>query len=215
MVVRGLRHQLDGPRPHVVLENLDGPRLSTLVRRHGRLSEQQYLPLAIEIASALHYFGHVDLCHLDIKPSNIIMGAPARLIDLTVARSAAAAAEITGSIGTDAYMSPEQCDPGRRGTPGYASDVWGLGATLFEAVAGYRAFDAGDRDADDPVARHPQLVAAPYGLPGQVPAEVAKVVYAALDADPANRPLPAEIASALEPVLAAQPAVRLSPKIHH
>jgi serine/threonine protein kinase len=215
VVVRGLRHQLDGPRPHVVLENLDGPRLSTLVRRHGRLSEQQYLPLAIDVASALHYFRSVDLCHLDVKPSNIIMGAPARLIDLSVARPAAAAAAITGAIGTDRYMSPEQCDPGRRGEPGHASDIWGLGATLFEAVAGHRAFDDGDRDADDPELRHPQLVHPPRALPDQVPAEVAKTILSMLDPEPASRPLPREVAGALEPVLAGQPPARLSLKVRH
>ena len=37
VVVRGLRHDFDGPRPHVVLEHIDGPRLWTLIRRHGRL----------------------------------------------------------------------------------------------------------------------------------------------------------------------------------
>ena len=56
VVVRGLRHQLDGERPHAVLEHIEGPRLSSLIRRHGRLQEQQYLPLAIEVAGALHYF---------------------------------------------------------------------------------------------------------------------------------------------------------------
>ena len=55
VVVRGLRHELGGTRPHVVLEQIDGPRLSTLIRRYGPLQEQQYLPLAIEVASALHY----------------------------------------------------------------------------------------------------------------------------------------------------------------
>ena len=37
VVVRGLRHELEGERPHVVLEQIDGPRLSSLIRRHGRL----------------------------------------------------------------------------------------------------------------------------------------------------------------------------------
>ena len=39
VVVRGLRHELEGERPHVVLEQIDGPRLSSLLRRHGRLPE--------------------------------------------------------------------------------------------------------------------------------------------------------------------------------
>ncbi|WP_245154996.1 serine/threonine-protein kinase [Nocardioides sp. 1609] len=218
VVVRGLRHQLDGDRPHVVLENIDGPRLSSLIRRTGRLSEQQYLPLAIDLASALHYFRHVDVCHLDIKPSNVIMGAPARLIDLSVARPGERAARLEVPIGTDFYMAPEQClpgdGPGARGLPGHASDVWGLGATLFHAVAGYRPFDEGDPDAADTEARFPQLVDEPYTLPDGVPAAVADVLHATLRPDPADRPAPRDVADALEPVLAAQPAARLTFKVN-
>jgi eukaryotic-like serine/threonine-protein kinase len=193
VVVRGLRHELGGARPHVVLEQVDGPRLSSLVRRYGPLPEQQYLPLAIEIASALHYLRRIGWTHLDIKPSNVIMGAPARLIDLSVARPVEEAAR-SSRIGTDAYMSPEQWDPERYGAPGPASDVWGLGAILFEAVAGERAYDTFDEQR---------------ALPDRVPTEVAKIVYAALELDPADRPLPHEVAEALEPVLDRQPAVRL------
>lgn len=209
VVVRGLRHQLDGERPHVVLEQIDGPRLSTLLRRHGPLQEQQYLPLGIEIASALHYLRHVGWVHLDIKPSNVIMAAPARLIDLSVARPLAAAQALTSPIGTDAYLSPEQCLPPETGRPGHASDVWGLAATLFEAVSGRRPFAAGDLESADVRVRYPQLVADPGELPDRVPAEVAKVVYAGLERDPGNRPAPAEFAEALEPVLARQPRARL------
>lgn len=210
VVVRGLRHDLDGPRPHVVLEQVDGPRLSTLIRRHGALQEQQYLPLAIEVASALHYFRGLGYVHLDIKPSNVIMGAPARLIDLSVARPVERAAMLTVPIGTDSYMAPEQCDPPRTGTPGFASDVWGLGSTLFHAIAGVRAFPTGDPAAVDVDARFPQLREAPIGLPDQVPPDIAKTVLAMLDPDPAARPLPHQVAEALEPALARQPRARLA-----
>ncbi|MFC6286791.1 serine/threonine-protein kinase [Nocardioides sp. GCM10027113] len=214
VVVRALRHELEGPRPHLVLEHIDGPRLSSLIRRHGPLQEQQYLPLAIDIASALHYLRHVAVVHLDIKPSNVIMGAPARLIDLSVARDQDSAAALTGQIGTDFYMAPEQADPGgAHGVPGPASDVWGLGATLFHAVAGYRPFDEGARDGAELEARYPQLVEEPYELPARTPAEVAKIVYATLEKDPANRPLPREVSDALEPVLARQPRAKLTYKV--
>ena len=210
VVVRGLRHDLEGDRPHVVLEQVDGPRLSSLLRRHGRLPEQQYLPLAVEVAGALHYLRRLGWTHLDIKPSNIIMGAPARLIDLSVARPVDDAAALDTEIGTDAYMAPEQCAPGRAGRPGPESDVWGLGATLFEAVAGYRPFDRGDRSSPDPERRYPQLVEPPYELPAGTPHEVEKIVFAALEPDPADRPLPHELAEALEPVLARQPKARFA-----
>ncbi|UFN44476.1 serine/threonine-protein kinase [Nocardioides okcheonensis] len=207
VVVRGLRDGQDGDRPHVVLEHVDGPRLSSLVRRHGRLQEQQYLPLAIDVASALHYLRQVGWTHLDIKPSNIIMGAPARLIDLSVARPEEDARRLRHPIGTDAYMSPEQCDPTGPGgaVPSYASDVWGLGATLFHAVAGFRPFAHGDPDADDVRLRFPQLAQPPAPLPDGVPPTVAEVIAACLRPDPGARPLPHEVADALEPVLAGLP----------
>jgi eukaryotic-like serine/threonine-protein kinase len=208
VVVRGLRHDLEGARPHVVLEQIDGPRLSSLLRRHGRLPEQQYLPLGIEIAGSLHYLRRIGWTHLDIKPSNIIMGAPARLIDLSVARPIDDAAELDAEIGTDAYMAPEQCIPGKLGRPGPESDVWGLGATLFEAVAGYPAFDGGERRSSDLERRYPQLVDPPYEMPEGTPHEVEKILFAAMEPDPADRPLPHEFAEALEPVLARQPKAR-------
>jgi serine/threonine protein kinase len=215
VVVRGLRYDVDALRPHLVLEHIEGPRLSTLIRRYGRLSEQQYLPLAIDIASALHYFRHVDVCHLDIKPSNLIMGSPARLIDLSVARSSASAAAITGVIGTDAYLAPEQADPGVAGeVPGFASDVWGLGTTLFHAIAGERPFAEGDRESRTPSERHPQVSEPPRPLPSGVAPEVAEIVYAALEPRAADRPLPHEIAEALAPVLARQPKARLTFKVN-
>lgn len=194
VVVRGLRHELAGDRPHVVLEAIDGPRLSSLIRRYGPLQEHQYLPLAIEVASALHYLRRIGWTHLDIKPSNIIMAAPARLIDLSVARTVERARR-ADRIGTDAYMSPEQWEPETYGEPSPASDVWGLGATLFEAVAGHRACDLPTEELAD--------------LPDRVPAEVAKVIAACLELRPADRPAPHEIAEALEPVLDRQPPVRL------
>lgn len=210
VVARGLRAVLDGDRPHVVLEAIDGPRLSTLIRRHGPLPEQQYLPLGIEIASALHYFRRQRVVHLDIKPSNIIMGAPARLIDLSVARTDEAAAALTYPIGTDAYMAPEQCDPPRSGHPGAASDIFGLGATLFHAIAGYRPYDDGDGHADDVRRRFPQLDSLAYRLPDTIAPDVSAAVLACLEPDPASRPLPHQLAESLEPALARAPKGRLA-----
>jgi serine/threonine protein kinase len=207
VVVRGLRDGQDGDWPHVVLEHIDGPRLSSLVRRYGRLQEAQYLPLAIDVASALHYLRQIGWTHLDIKPSNVIMGAPARLIDLSVARLEKDARRLRHPIGTDAYMAPEQCDPTgpSTGVPSFASDVWGLGATLYHAVAGQRPFTSGDPDADDVRHRFPQLATAAAPLPDDVPPVVAEVIGACLRPDPDERPLPHEVAEALEPVLAGLP----------
>lgn len=204
-VVRHLRAELEGPRPHVVLEQLDGPRLSSLIRRYGPLEAQQYLPLAIEVASALHYLHRLDILHLDVKPSNIIMGAPAKLIDLSVARTVERATDLGYAVGTDRYMAPEQC----LGSPVAASDVFGLGATLFHAVAGYRPFDDG-AESGEAAARWPQLETLAFELPDHVPAELGKLIFACLDPDPAARPRPAEVADTLGPMLARTPRGRLA-----
>lgn len=212
-VVRGLRHDVVGERPHVVLEQVDGPRLSTLVRRHGTLHEQQYLALGIDLASALHYFGRIGYVHLDVKPSNIIMGAPARLIDLSVARQVEAAAALRHPVGTDPWMAPEQCDPVTLGGPGPASDVWALGATLHFAISGERPFASGAADATTVAERFPQISAPVPVLGPRVPAEVRDVVAACMAPRPADRPRPAEVSEAFEPVLARQPAAKLTYKV--
>ena len=98
--------------------------------------------------------------HLDVKPSNIVMGGPPRLIDLSVARTLAEAAALRAPIGTDAYMAPEQCEPdGRLGPP---ADVFGLAATLYTGLTGTRPFPP----CEDPLAaadrhRRPRSPAAP------------------------------------------------------
>lgn len=209
-IVRGFHAVLAGPRPLLVLEALDGPRLSTLVRRHGPLQLAQALPLAIELCSAAHYLHARGVVHLDIKPSNIIMGAPARLIDLSVARTVASAALLEVAVGTDDYMAPEQCDPRGAHRVGPPADMWGIGATLFHAIAGYRAFERPVGGEDVPERRWPQLVSAPDLLPAFVPTEVAELVLACLQPDPADRPTPVELAERVAPLMEALPKARLS-----
>ena len=199
IIVRGLHATTSGDRPYLALERLVGPRLSTLLRKHGSLPLDQLLPLGMELCSALHYLRGSDVVHLDVKPSNIIMGQSPRLIDLSIARSVEAAAGLDHAVGTDRYMAPEQCDPPRSGRPGPASDMWGLGATLFEAIAGHRAFPDGSTESDaSDQDRWPQLIDQPLDLPRGTPSALAAVVLAALSSDPRHRPEPVEMFDILE-----------------
>jgi eukaryotic-like serine/threonine-protein kinase len=210
VVVRSFDAVLGGPRPHLVLEHLEGPRLSSLIRRHGALAPEQLVPLAIQVASALHYLAGEGVVHLDIKPANIIMSAPPRLIDLSVALTLGDAARLDRPIGTDGYMAPEQCDPQELGPVGPAADVWGLGVTLYRAASGDRPFPKPETEPRDPAARWPQLTREPAPLGGRLPSVVADPIMACLAADPAARPAAREVAEALEPVLGLQPKPRLS-----
>ena len=208
-IVRSFDAVLDGARPHLVLEFLDGPRLSTLLRRYGVILEQ-LLPLALEVCAALHYMSAKQLVHLDVKPRNIIMSGPPRLIDFSVATRLDELAAIKTPIGTDAYMAPEQCDPERFAEIASPSDVWGLGVTLYEAISRSLPFPPPSSDSTLPPARrYPQLVADPRPLPHEVPETVASSVLACLEKRPENRPSARELTEALEPIVAGLPRARL------
>lgn len=201
VIVRGFDAVLDGPHPHLLIEHLEGPSLRRLIKRGGPLPMQQLLPLALHLAGALHYLAGEELVHLDVKPDNIIMGVPPRLIDLSIARDTGRASRAKRPLGTDAYMPPEQCDPASHpGAIGPASDVWGLGATLFHAAAGSKPFPLADEDD-----RYPQLREEPEPLPEWVPGELAILLAAMLEHDPAQRPGAAEVAARLEPLIAGLP----------
>jgi eukaryotic-like serine/threonine-protein kinase len=193
---------LDGPRPHITLEYLDGPRLSTLIRKYGYLPVEQAVPLALQLCSALHYMHQRRWVHLDVKPRNIIMGGPPRLIDLSVARTLKEAAELDTIVGTDAYMAPEQCDPGGARVIGPPADVWGLGVVLYQSLATHLPFPSRDEGGCD----YPQLEYEPYELMDEdVPLVIREIVSSCLRFDPAQRPSPKQISTALEPVMEALP----------
>jgi serine/threonine protein kinase len=209
-LVRGFGAVRGGPYPHLVLEHVEGPSLGKLVRRHGALSLDQLLPLALQLTAALQYLAAEGVAHLDVKPGNVVMGVPPRLIDLSIARPLEAAAALREPIGTDPYMAPEQCDPARwPGRVGPPADVWALGATLHHAARGEvpypRARDA--RGRQDPLARFPQLAPGrPPPLPAHLPAAFRWLVDAMLAPEPGARPTAAEVASALGPLVLEVPA---------
>ena len=210
VIMRGFDAVLDGTRPHIVVEHLEGPRLSSLVRRYGPLPAEQLVPLGVQLASAVHYLTNEGIVHLDIKPSNTIMGAPPRMIDFSVALTADEAADVTGTVGTDAYMAPEQADPERLGPVGIAADVWGLGVTLYRAATGVLPYSKPGAEDAPREERWPQLVEPAMPLEASIPPAVKDAIMWSLAFDPADRPTPAELSDQLEPVLGAMPKPRLS-----
>lgn len=205
-LVRGFGAVLAGPHPHLVLEHVEGPTLGRLLRREGPLALAQLLPLALHLLSALHYLACEGIVHLDVKPGNVVMSGPPRLIDLSVARPAGEARALHRAIGTDAYMAPEQCNPPGAGI-GPASDVWGAGATLLHAASGRAPFPRapGAEASGDPRVRFPQLRGEPPPDLAALPPALRELVAAMLHPDPSHRPTAREAAEALEPLAAQVP----------
>jgi eukaryotic-like serine/threonine-protein kinase len=192
VILRGFDAVLDPPHPHVLVEHLEGPTLRELLRSERTLPAQRVRRLGMSVASALHYMAGEGWLHLDLKPSNILMGEPPRVIDLSLARTFARAARVREPIGTNAYMAPEQCEPTGELTP--ATDVWGLGATLYQALAGWRPFPK-----PIPEERFRQLHEEARPLPPRVPRELSGAVLACLRPDPARRPTAVELFELLRP----------------
>jgi eukaryotic-like serine/threonine-protein kinase len=199
VLLRAFDAVLEGPHPHVLLEYVDGPTLRTMITRFGPLTLEQLLPLALHVVAVLHYLHRRGVVHLDVKPRNVVMSLPPRLIDFSLARSIESAKVLGGPIGTDAYMAPEQVDAATRGAEvGPATDIWGLGVTLYEAVAGTLPFPRSD------TVRFPQLEGEPEPLK-RVPPEFARLVDAMLARSPGERPSADDVALTLEPLVAAVP----------
>jgi serine/threonine protein kinase len=208
VIVRGFDAALDGPHPHLLLEHLEGPTLRRLIRRGGPIPLEQLLPLAAHVGAALHYMELQGVVHLDVKPENIVMGIPPRLIDLSIARPLERAARIRKPVGTDAYMPPEQCDPaGHPGEIGPPSDVWGLGATLHHALSGSVPFPRpkGARESEDLAVRFPQLVEDARPLPSRLPDGLGELIAGCLRRRPEDRISAAELVDGLGPLVAALP----------
>ncbi len=209
VIVRAFDAVIDGARPHLLLEHLDGPHLSTVLRTSA-ISIEQVLPLGLQLCSAVHYMGTQGVVHLDIKPRNVIMMGPPRLIDFSLALRTEELARVSSPLGTPNYMAPEQCDPSLFRQLGGATDVWGIGVTLYWALAQRSPFPEPSSDESAPLEeRYPQLVYRPVPLPADVTPALAELVETMLAPLPEERPAAWQVAAELEPLVAALPSPRL------
>ena len=200
-LVRGLESVLDGSFPHVLVEYVNGENLREALDERSAIAAGDALLLALDLLGAVAYLAESRVAHLDVKPSNVVLGDPVCLIDLGAARTLEELATRKTPIGTAAYMAPEQCDPGSYlvgiGPP---ADVWGVGGTLYHALTGHRPFSRPGPRGSDLVARYPQLVEDPLPIPDYVPAPVARVVAAMLAREPGDRPTAQEAFETLRPM---------------
>jgi serine/threonine-protein kinase len=125
--------------PCIVMEYLPGPNLAGRVRVEGPLAPTEAASVLAQVADGLAAAHAAGLVHRDVKPANVLFDAAtrrAKLADFGLARpeGAATLTETGATIGTPAYMSPEQAEG--RPTVDARSDVYGLGATLYEALTG-------------------------------------------------------------------------------
>jgi eukaryotic-like serine/threonine-protein kinase len=125
-------------RQFIVFEYLPGENLKGLVERTGPLPERDALRLGIQVARGLAFAHGQGLVHRDVKPQNVLLTEEgrAKVTDFGIARSLDVAGGLTRTgtvMGTSDYIAPEQA---RGGQADELSDVYSLGAVLYELLTG-------------------------------------------------------------------------------
>ncbi|MBP5879350.1 serine/threonine-protein kinase [Streptomyces scabiei] len=172
----------DGP-PCIVMEYVPAPTLADLLTDGRTLPPEEAARIGLGMVAALRAAHGAGVLHRDVKPGNVLLAAEGRVVltDFGIAMTADASTltktgEMVGSIH---YMAPERI---RGQKPGPASDLWALGATLYQAVEGrppfrrLTAMEAAYAIAVDPLE------------PLKQGGTLAPLVEALLAKDPADRP---------------------------
>ena len=204
-----------GEAPYIAMQFIDGKTL----RDSGKeLTLRQKLTVVRDIAEAVHSAHQLGLVHRDLKPANILLerdpdGAlRAFVTDFGLARDLSEPGEtLQGALlGTPQYMAPEQAKAEHQSIDA-RTDVYGLGATLYEALSGKPPFEAASQlqtlykmlheDAAPPRRHDPAL-----------PAEVESIVLKCLEKDPRRRYQSARaLAADLEAFLEGEPVLARPP----
>ncbi|MBP7864983.1 MAG: serine/threonine protein kinase [Acidobacteria bacterium] len=177
-------------KPYIAMQYIDGVSLS---QQAGHLYQEQKLRLVKAVAEGLGEAHRLGLVHRDIKPGNVMLEKAASgawkpfVMDFGLARDTGEkGVSVTGEVvGTPLYMAPEQAS-GRVHEIGPRTDVYALGATLYELLAGQPLWSA-----DNPIAIFASIVLEEprplRSIDRRIPEDLETVVMKCLEKDPAKR----------------------------
>lgn len=187
----------EGPSPHLVLELLAGITLSERLLAVGALPAGEVEAIAMSLLQVLDHLHRHGVMHRDLKPPNVWLGEDRRVmvldLGLAVDPSDALHTTLGDVMGTYAYMSPEQIAGGELDP---RADLYSLGVTLYEALAGARPYLASS-PAEYLAAHRDARCAAIHELCPEAPERLLDLIARLMARDPASRPATAPIARAL------------------
>lgn len=187
-ILRLVRVDEKKSRPYLVTELLEGQTLADLLDRVRPMPVADAVRISAKIGRALEYLHSRGVVHRDLKPHNVMIcdDGTLRIFDFGIALSPLEAhvpAVFTATMGTPDYMAPEQV----RKQPGdERTDVYSLGAMLYEMLTGKTPFPGGDaftvmnaRLSGDPVA--------PRVLRPEIPSVYEEIILHAMERNPSSR----------------------------
>jgi serine/threonine-protein kinase len=175
----------DSGELYLVFEHVDGETLDQVMNRKKRLSVKEAQYIFRGVCHALEYAHHKAVIHRDLKPSNIMITTEGRVkvMDFGIARQAKDAmlksTKTNQVAGTPQYMAPEQ----EEGTVRTESDIFSLGACLYEVLTGERPFNGPSTTASKINKRYTRACR----VRQELPAEIDKLIDDALEPDPDKR----------------------------
>lgn len=173
---------------YIVMEYVDGPDLSVMIKRKGALPYRMMIRVLRHVTAALAAGLAENLVHRDVKPSNILLtrDGVTKLADFGLARSSSAAdiSGLRGVVGTAAYMAPEQSsDSGR---VDFRSDIYSLGITAYQALTGKLPFP--DADPKRCAEAHRTQAVIPPGKLAKIPEALDVLLMSMMAKSPQDRP---------------------------
>ena len=179
-----------GETLYYLMPFVEGESLQSRLKREGKLSVDEAVRIACDVAEALQHAHEHGVVHRDIKPANIMLaGGHAVVADFGIAKAISESksdrvTQLGMTLGSPAYMSPEQ-SAGKRKLDG-RSDVYSLGCVLYEMLAGQPPFTGAS--AVEVIARSLHEEPPPLrSVSEDVPPEVERVVHRALAKSPKAR----------------------------
>ncbi|MCE9529987.1 MAG: protein kinase [Planctomycetes bacterium] len=190
--------------PFFAMEYVDGESLDRVIARRDRFSWQETIDLGKQLCAALQHAHERGIIHRDLKPSNLMITKDGvlKLTDFGIAKDIDVTA-ITGAhntIGTAAYMSPEQCRGEK--TLSDKSDLYSLGVVFFELLVGRKPFVA-DSSVDMFLMHVNEPAPRVRNQPGclDIPQAFDTLIHQLMEKKPENRPRDAAmVLEALEEV---------------
>ncbi|MEV0676431.1 protein kinase [Actinosynnema sp. NPDC050436] len=198
----------DDERPWLVMEYLPSRSLATVLAERGTLPPDEVRRIGHQLAAGLASAHEAGVIHRDVKPGNVLVTefGTVKVTDFGTSR-VAGEGTLTASgmlVGTPAYLAPEVA---LGADPGFPSDVFGVGATLYAALEGGPPFGVDG----NPILLLHRAAEGKYPPPANA-GPLEPILTRLLDRDPANRPTMAE-AERMLAEQSAEPATVLAPAL--
>lgn len=189
---------VEGERPYIVLELMEGETLSERIRRDGPMSSDQVIGVATSLLSALEFLHAQGIVHRDVKTGNVFLKSDGQVMLMDLGLAGDPVDPLTTTLGdvmgTYAYMAPEQI---AGAVMDRRADLYSLGVSLFESIVGKRPFGAIGAAAMLQAQRMEGAATVVDAVPEGTPGRLVELLTRLMTWDPTGRPASAGVAAAI------------------